>query len=156
MLANKIQIKGSLLLELRDNSNILKKSLNVSNLIVDTGRAFIAQSILRLPDMPSAITHMAIGTSNIAAANSDTSLRNQIGTRATIVSTNITSNSLNDTVSYSAVFLPGNGSGLITEAGLFNASSFGIMLCRTVFTAINKEPNDSLTIIWKITIENFN
>ena len=40
----------------------------------------------------------------------------------------------------------------LTEAAVLNASSSGTMLCRTVFTVINKGSADSLVITWTITV----
>ena len=42
--------------------------------------------------------------------------------------------------------------GAITEAGLFNASSSGTMLCRTVFSVVNKGASDAMTITWTVTV----
>ena len=39
-----------------------------------------------------------------------------------------------------------------TEAGILNNSSGGSLLCRTVFSVINKGASDSMTITWTITI----
>ncbi len=46
----------------------------------------------------------------------------------------------------------GTGTGALTEAAVLNASSSGTMLCRTVFSAVNKGADDSVTITWTITI----
>ena len=45
-----------------------------------------------------------------------------------------------------------SGTGAITEAGIFNASSSGTMLCRTVFSVVNKGASDSMTITWTVTV----
>ena len=44
------------------------------------------------------------------------------------------------------------GTGAITEAGILNAASAGTLLCRTVFSVINKGASDSMTVTWTITI----
>jgi hypothetical protein len=46
----------------------------------------------------------------------------------------------------------GVGTGAISEAGIFNASSGGTMLCRTVFPVVNKQASDTIAITWTITI----
>jgi hypothetical protein len=53
---------------------------------------------------------------------------------------------------YVASFPAGTGTGAIVEAGLFNASSGGDMLCRTTFAVVNKGANDSITITWTVTV----
>jgi len=50
------------------------------------------------------------------------------------------------------LFGAGEGTGSITEAGIFNASSSGTLLCRTVFSVVNKGASDSMTITWTVTV----
>ena len=40
----------------------------------------------------------------------------------------------------------------VTEAGVFNASSSGTMLCRTVFPVVNKGADDTMSVTWTITL----
>jgi hypothetical protein len=40
----------------------------------------------------------------------------------------------------------------VTEAGLFSAVSAGTLLCRTVFSVINKGAADTLGITWTVTV----
>ena len=93
------------------------------------------------------MTHMAIGTDNTAAAAGNTALGNEAARQA-LTSTTVSSN----TVEYVASFAAGTGTGAITEAGVLNAASGGTMLCRTVFSVVNKGASDSMTITWTITI----
>ena len=51
-----------------------------------------------------------------------------------------------------ATFAAGTGTGAVTEAALLNASSSGTMLCRTVFSVVNKGSADSMTITWTVTV----
>ena len=53
---------------------------------------------------------------------------------------------------YIATFPPGTGTGALVEAGLFNAAAAGTLLCRTIYSVINKAAGDSLTVTWTITI----
>jgi hypothetical protein len=53
---------------------------------------------------------------------------------------------------YVASFPAGTGTGAVTEAGIFNASSAGTMLCRTVFGVVNKGVDDAMSITWAITV----
>ena len=48
--------------------------------------------------------------------------------------------------------LAGTGTGAITEAGIFNASTNGTMLCRTVFPVVTKQAGDTIAITWKVTV----
>jgi hypothetical protein len=58
----------------------------------------------------------------------------------------------NNIVTYTATFPAGTGTGALTEAGVFNDSSAGDMLCRTTFSVVNKAAADSMIITWAITI----
>jgi hypothetical protein len=96
----------------------------------------------------AAMSHMAVGSGTTAAAAGDTALETQIGSRVSLTSTTVTSNA----VAYVATFAAGTGTGAITEAGIFNADTSGTMLCRTVFSVVNKGADDTLQITWTITL----
>ena len=55
-------------------------------------------------------------------------------------------------VTYICAFSAGEGTGALTEAGVFNAASSGTMLCRTEFAVVNKGAADSMTITWTVTV----
>ena len=138
--------KGTLGIVLTDENGNLKQELNVTNLVVDTGLDYIAS---RMKDATAtAMTHMAIGSGTTDPAPADTALQTQLG-RVSLTSTTVTGNS----VAYVASFAAGTGTGAVTEAGIFNASSGGTMLCRTEFAVINKAAGDSMTITWTVTVE---
>lgn len=142
--------KGTLNIVLRDEAGNVKEDVTVTNLVVDTGLAYIAS---RMKDTTqTAMSHMAVGDGDQAggAANpaaGDTALQHQLA-RVALTSTTVTANA----VAYAATFGAGSGTGAITEAGIFNASSGGTMLCRTEFAVINKGASDSMTITWTVTI----
>ena len=141
-----LSAKGKLSIVVNDTAGNLKQELNVTNLVVDTGLDYIAS---RMKDATAtAMSHMAIGDGTNDPAAGDTSLQSQLG-RVTLTSTTVTSNS----VEYVATFHAGTGTGAVTEAGIFNASSGGTMLCRTEFAVINKAAGDSMTITWTVTVE---
>jgi len=130
---------GKLTVEIKDKHGNVKDTREVKNLVVDTGLAFIAS---RMKDATAtAMSHMGIGTGSTAAAASDTALGTEAA-RVALTSTTVTSNA----VAYVASFAAGTGTGAITEAGILNASSSGTLLCRTVFSVVNKAASDSMTI----------
>ena len=94
-----------------------------------------------------AMSYMAIGTGTTAAAAGDTTLGTELDRNA-LTSTTVSSN----VTTYVASWAAGDGTGAITEAGIFNAASSGTMLARTVFDVVNKGANDSLTVTWSINI----
>jgi hypothetical protein len=97
------------------------------------------------------MSHMGLGSSTTAAAAGDTDLGSQLGSREALDSSTI-SGTNNEKVIYEASFEAGDATGAVTEAGIFNATSAGDMLCRTVFAVVNKGANDSLTVTWTITL----
>jgi hypothetical protein len=142
-----LKITGRVHFELRDEGGNLKLEQETDNLVVTAGKTHIAS---RMGGTSSAVmSHMAVGTTNTAAAAGDTTLAAEVGSsRTALTSYNPSTN----TIVAICTFGAGVGTGALVEAGLFNASSAGTMLCRTVFSTINKAAGDSLTITWTITI----
>lgn len=152
MLTDKIKARGLVSFVLTDENGNIKEQKE-TNLVVSAGLAFIAQSMLKTTtNTPAAMTHMAVGTGAVAAAAANTALGTESARVALTSSTNVTTTVTNDAVQYVATFSPGTGTAALTEAGIFNASSAGTMLCRTVFSVINKGALDTLTITWKVTV----
>lgn len=147
MLKDFVKATGNLVIELFDQSGNLKERVELKNLVVNTGLAFMAQ---RLIGTPTAMSHMGIGTSNTAAAATQTDLVASSVRVALTSSTNVTTTVTNDTARYVATFSAGSGTGAIQEAGIFNASTAGTMLNRVVFAVINKGALDSMTITWDV------
>ena len=136
---------GKLTIEIKNDKGTVIETREVKNLVVDAGLDYIAS---RMKDTTAtAMSHMAIGTGSTAAAASDTTLGTEADRNA-LTSTTVTDNA----VAYVASFAAGEGTGAITEAGIFNASSGGTLLCRTVFSVVNKGASDSMTITWTVTI----
>jgi hypothetical protein len=146
MFENNLSVKGRLSVVLRDADGNVKQSQDIPNLVVSSGLAFIASRMKDTTD--AAMSHMAVGSGTTAAAAGDTALETQIGSRVSLTSTTVTSNA----VAYVATFAAGTGTGAITEAGIFNADTSGTMLCRTVFSVVNKGADDTLQITWTITL----
>lgn len=150
MVNDSIKAKGTLQLTLIDENGKIKQQ-DEHNLVVSAGLAYIAS---RMKDATAtAMSHMGVGTGTTAAAAGDTALGTALGARVALDSTTITTTSVtNDSVQYVATFGAGVSTGAITEAGIFNALTGGTMLCRTVFSVINKGALDTLVITWKVTV----
>jgi hypothetical protein len=123
------------------------ENIDINNLVVSTGLNFI---VSRMKDTSlAAMSHMELGTGTTAAANADTTLQTAIsGSRQALGSTSVSGNQ----ITYVASFPAGTGTGAVTEAGIFNASSAGVMACRTVFPVVNKQAGDSMTVTWTVTV----
>ena len=140
MINDDLKLKGKLAIAI--NGEVVQE---VDNLVVTACKGYVAS---RIKDASAtAMSHMEIGSGSTAAAASDTALGSALG-RVSLTSTNVSS----AVVTYVATFGAGTGTGAVTEAGLFNASSGGTMLCRTVFSVVNKGSADSMTITWTVTV----
>ena len=135
-----LKMKGRL--QIRLNDEIVQ---DVDNLVVTVGKGYVAS---RMKDTSAdAMSHMAIGSGTSAAAAGNTALGTELG-RVSLTSTGVS----DAVVTYIATFAAGTGSGAVTEAGILNAASAGTMLCRTVFSVVNKGSADSMTITWTVTV----
>lgn len=144
MLVENLKVTGQVKVQLFDKDGKLKDTQDIKNLVVTTGKTFIAG---RMVGTPTAMSHMAVGASSTAAAAGDTALGSELGRVALTSSTSAT-----NVVTYVATFPAGTGTGAVVEAGIFNASSSGTLLCRTVFSVVNKGADDAMTITWQITV----
>jgi hypothetical protein len=115
------------------------------NLVVNVGKDFVASRMVAAS--ATVMSHMAIGSGTTAPAAGDTTLGSELG-RVTLASSSATG----AVVTYTASFPAGTGTGAVTEAGIFNAGVAGTMLCRTVFSVVNKGANDSMSVTWTVTV----
>ena len=144
---DKLGITGHVRLELRGPDGELKESREVDNMVVDTGKAHIADRLSTTPG-GAAMGWMALGTGSVAPALANTALGTETDRNATTSITDAT-----NVVTYVANWAAGDGTNAaITEAGIFNAASVGTMLARATFTAINKGASDTLAITWTVTV----
>jgi hypothetical protein len=149
MINENLKLSGQLNIVLKDKAGNIKDQREVKNLVVNAGLAYIAS---RMKDTTKgAMSHMALGSGTTAAAASQTDLVGLLGSREALDSTSI-SGSNNEKVVYVASFEAGDATGAVTEAGIFNAATSGDMLCRTVFSVVNKAADDTMSVTWTITL----
>ena len=139
-----LNLKGFLEITLQ-KSNGETFTTTVPNLIVTTGKIYVAERVLTGVFAP--ISHMAVGTNNTAPAVGNSILNTELS-RVALTQSSRTDNAL----TFNATFGPGVGTGVLVEAGLFNANSAGTMLCRTIFPSITKNADDILTINWSVVV----
>lgn len=144
MLNEKLKIKGDVVLVLTDENGNLKQRQEINNLVVTTGLDYISDKIV---STASTVSHMAIGTGTASPSASDTALGFEVD-RNSFTS----ASSSNGVCTFNAQWGAGDGTGAITEAGIFAGSQAGTMLCRTTFDTVNKAAGDSLAITWVVTI----
>jgi hypothetical protein len=148
MLTDSLKPTGQLKIVLRDKDGNIKSEKIEKNLVVTAGLNYIAARMTDTSE-PTDMSHMAVGTGTTSAAAGQTAL---VTESARVALTGGEGAPSTNTIVYTATFPAGTGTGALTEAAVLNASSSGTMLCRTVFSAVNKGADDSVTITWTITI----
>lgn len=136
----------------RDSRGFIKDGRVVHNLITSAGKAGMA-SRLGGSGSEAAFTYLAVGTGTTAAAVTDTTLQTELSTaglaRASATASRVTTSVTNDTAqllySWSV-----SGTAAVTEAGILNAASVGVLLCRQVFSAVNVVNLDTLQLTYKV------
>ena len=141
-----LEVKGNLII-IKTTGDGIEDRVEHKNLVVSVGKTNIAARMAG--NTAAVMSHMAIGTGNTAAVVGDTTLATELSRVALTVAGGTPSS---NTVTYSASYPAGTGTGALTEAGIFNATPAGTMLCRTVFPVINKQAADSIVITWVISI----
>jgi len=143
-----LKAAGKLSIVLKDEKGAVKETREIKNLVVNTGLGHITSRLLGTSS--NVMSHMALGSGTTAAAAGDTALQSQLGSRKALTSST-QSGSNNESIVYVATFSAGEATGAVTEAGIFNASTSGTMLCRTVFSVVNKAAGDTLQVTWTVT-----
>ena len=146
MFNENLKLSGQIAIVLKDKDGNVKEERTEKNLVVTTGLNYIAS---RMKDASAtAMTHMALGSGTTSAAAGQTDLVTLLGAREALDSTTVTANA----VAYVSSFEAGDATGAVTEAGIFNASTSGTMLCRVKFDVVNKAADDTMTVTWTITV----
>lgn len=145
MIKDNLKVQGRVSLELRDKDGNIKETQEIRNLVVTDGLEYIASRMEGTTD--SVMSHMALGSGSTAAAAGDSALETELG-RVSLTNTAVSG----AVVTYTASFGAGTATGAVTEAGILNAASSGTMLCRTVFSTVNKAADDTLSVTWTVTI----
>jgi hypothetical protein len=145
----KLGLTGRLTIVLKGADGKVKETRDIKNLVVNTGLGHITARMVGTSQ--GVMSHMGLGAGTSAAAAGDTALGSPLGSRKAFDSAT-RSGSNNESIVYITTFDPGEATGAVTEAGIFNASTSGVMLCRTVFSVVNKGASDTLQITWTVTL----
>lgn len=138
---NDSKIKYTSTAVLRDSEGNIKAIERYHNTVTTPGKNGAADQILASPTLGKP-THMGIGT----GTPSGTALGTELDRNALTSKTRS-----NAVVTMVGDWAAGDGTGAITEAGVFDASSAGNMWLSASFSAINKAAGDSLQITWTLT-----
>lgn len=147
MIDENMQLQGAMTLIVRRASGDIE-TVHKDNIIVNVGFDFIADAIGKSASRPSVMGFIALGTGTTAAAASQSALVSELDRNAATYAHTTGTKAF----SFTADFPAGDGTGAITEAGVFNAASGGIMLDRVVFPVVNKGADDSLTAVFTFTM----
>lgn len=132
-------------LQIRLNDELVR---DVPNLVVTAGKGFVATRMIGTG--AGVMSHMEVGTGTTDPVAGNTTLETAVSSsRTAFTSSAAVSGAV---VTYITAFAAGTGTGALTEAGIFNASSGGTMLCRTEFSVVNKGAADTMTITWTVTV----
>lgn len=137
-----LKFRIDLHLELFDENGLKKDERRHHNTVTTAGLAGIMDQLVASPALGKA-THMGIGTGTPGA----TALGAEVGTRDAFDSKTRSG----AVVTHISTFAAGNGTGTITEAGIFDASTTGNMWMSSSFSGIAKAAGDSLVITWTLT-----
>lgn len=142
MIKHNLKIIDNLIIELFDYEGKLKDRRELHNTVTVAGKNGVADQILASPSLGKP-THMGIGT----GSPSGTALGTEIDRNA------LTSKTRTDNiVTYVCDYAAGDGTGAITEAGVFDAVSSGNMWQSASFAVITKLAGDTLQITWTLTV----
>lgn len=119
------------------------------NLVVNTGNNYIADQCSDRNEAP--MSHMAVGTGTTGVQAIDTALENELD-RNPLDSVTLGTGADANKIHYVCTWPAGDGTGALTEAGIFNSAAAGRMLCRSVFPVKNKDAGESTTMTWIISI----
>lgn len=123
----------------------IKEVVKACNLVNTAGLQHIVDQLYSSP-VQAKMGYYAIGTGTNNPAAGDTALQTEIARIALdpMIKAGVD-------LSYIGAFGPGQGTGNITEGGIFNAATAGVMLARVKFTAVSKTASDTFIITHKIT-----
>lgn len=145
-----IKLSGSVSIKLIGPDGQVKQEHTNNNLVVTVGKNYLAAWLAAASQAGEFMSYIALGTGTSGPTSGDTTLGTEfsgggysrvLGTLSS--SANVWTNT--------ATFAPGNGTGAVTEAGLFTISAVGTMFARQVFSVYNKAAGDTLIVVWNVT-----
>lgn len=138
-----LPLKANVHIVLFDELGRVKDTRDIHNTVTTVGKTHVADRLSAVPDEAN-MSHMAVGTSTPGAtALGGEADRNALASAIVHASAVLT---------YFATWAAGDGTGALSEAGLFNSSAQGTMLLSSSFAPINKLAADTLAITWTLTV----
>lgn len=144
-----VTLKGRYFVTLFGPDGEIKDQREGDNVVTTVGKEFIASFLSSAAAGASTFTakYAAIGTGSTTEAAADTSL----GTEASR-HTGTVSYASGGVFKVTATFATGSGTGAIVEYGLYTTNTGGTLISRDTEAAINKGANDTLTVVYQLTL----
>ena len=149
-----IKLRGLISIEVKDDKGELKEKKEVKNTICNLG----IKAIIGLAgniDSQTAFTYLAVGVGTSAAAATDTTLETEITDsgleRASVTPTSETTTVTDDTLQLTKTWTA-TGSKAVTEVGILNAASAGVLLGHQVFSAVNVVSSDTIAVTYQVVL----
>ena len=143
---DKMGVRGEMHAELRDEKGNLKDERLIINTITELCDAHVADQMSDSGD--AAIGYMSVGTGT-GQGSASTGLATSLDQNALTSTTQGTAGDDNDVV-FVGDWAAGDGTGAITEAGIFHAANNTSMMAVSSFSVINKGATDTLKITWTL------
>ena len=143
----RIAMKGKIRLELYGEDGNLKTCVEKENLIVDAGLEWIKSYCFDAATPYVQMAQIAIGTGVNPVAPADVALQTESVRQAIATYTP----GGTGVMTIDTTFAAGVGTGIITEAGVFELPVAGQMWNRVVFAAVNKTAGDTLKVAVTVT-----
>ncbi len=147
-----MKLRGLVTLEVTDKQGKLKEKKEIENTICNLGLKAIVGLAGNI-DTQVAFTYLAAGIGTTAAAATDTALESEIVdsglARASVTPTSEQTTATDDTLQLVKAWSV-TGTKAVTEIGILNAASSGVLLGHQVFSALNVVSGDTLTVTYQV------
>ncbi len=138
-----LEIIANVDIVLRGADGFIKDERHIHNTVTTLGKTHVADRLASTPS-EAAMGWMAIGTGTGGTTALTTELDRNAHTSYTHTDAVVT---------YVGDWAAGDGTGAITEAGIFNLVTIGgTMFVYSSFSVVNKGASDTLKITWTVTI----
>lgn len=149
-----IKIKGHIHATIIDtDGKTVLKEIDIDNIITYVGKAAVAGLMGNVGGI-SSFGWLALGSSNTAAAATQTALGTELATnglsRVASTNTRITTAQTNDTLQMAGSWTATGAGGTIQEVGFFNAASVGIMGGRQVLSLLTLTAGQTILIAYTV------
>jgi len=126
--------------------NLAGETLAMSNnIVVNSGKELFAKNIEG--DISKIAQYIACGTGTAVPTAGDTALGGEVSPRKSATITRA-----GNIITYEAVFLPGEATAVLTEAGVFDSGAGGVLAMRANIGPYTKGALDTITIRWELTV----